>query len=103
MKETVIFRKNDHGIVEAFFPDGPSRVGMIDGFVAVVDYIPSGKKSYHIFDDVSMDYYYNHTKPSTPDEFLPLLEELKDLFPETTWLIRHRINWKKHQVWSVYV
>lgn len=44
MKETVIFRKNDHGIVEAFFPDGPSRVGMIDGFIAVVDYIPSGKK-----------------------------------------------------------
>lgn len=78
-KVQVIFRKDKSGEVMAFFPEMRCNYGMI------ICYQHIGQHS-----EASMT-YYNCTKKATATEYLPLFNELSNIYSDCNLIVRNRL------------
>ena len=81
-KVKVIFRKIKDGQVIAFFPEFHVQRGNI------MSYMHIGQHG-----DASLEFYYS-TKKANPQEYEPLLNELKVVYDDCILTVRQKLNYK---------
>ena len=81
-KVKVIFRKNKDGEAIAFFPELYVQYGNI------MSYMHIGQHG-----EASLDFYYS-TKKANPQEYEPLLNELKVVYDDCILTVRQKLSYK---------